>query len=100
MRTADERLLLLHQRVALLQKKKEQFALRMLGGASGALTLCLVFLLSGFGRGVHGLAESGYAATSMLSESAGGYVLVAIVAFAAGIVITLLAKWYKANRQE
>lgn len=76
--------------------KRQQDALRLkfTGGASGALVICLVALLALFGRSGHGIEDSGYAATSLLSESAGGYVLVAVIAFAAGVVITILLNRY------
>lgn len=92
MRTAEERLALLHKRAADLRKEKELTGLRALGGASGGLALCLLSLLAIFGQNSHGMAEIGYAATSLLSENAGGYVLTAVIAFALGVVVTLLLR--------
>lgn len=90
MRTAEERLALLHRRADLLEKKKELALVRLLGGTSGGLAVCLLALFTLFGQGGHGIASSGYAATSLLSEHAGGYVLAALIAFALGVVVTLL----------
>lgn len=89
MRTAEERLALLHRRADLLEKKKELALLKALGGVSGSLAVCLLALFTLFGQGGHGIASSGYAATSLLSEHAGGYVLAALIAFALGVVVTV-----------
>ena len=90
MRTAEERLALLHRRAELLEKKKELALVRLLGGVSGSLAVCLLALFTLFGQGGHGIASSGYAATSLLSENAGGYVLAALIAFALGVVVTVM----------
>ena len=95
MRTAEERLALLHRRANLLEKKKELALLKALGGVSGSLAVCLLALFTLFGQGGHGIASSGYAATSLLSEHAGGYVLAALIAFALGVVVTVLIMRYK-----
>ena len=95
MRTAEERLALLHRRADLLEKKKELALLKVLGGVSGSLAVCLLALFTLFGQGGHGIASSGYAATSLLSENAGGYVLAALIAFALGVVVTLLIRRYR-----
>ena len=90
MRTTEERLALLHDRADSLKKERDVARIRGLGGASGALVVCLVALLAFFGKSGHGITETGYAATSLLSESAGAYVLVAVVAFAVGAVLAVL----------
>lgn len=100
MRTAEERLALLHRRADLLEKKKELTLLRLLGGASGSLAVCLLSLFALFGHGGHGIASSGYAATSLLSEQAGGYVLAALIAFALGVVVTVLIMRYKGRDKQ
>lgn len=100
MRTAEERLALLHRRANLLEKKKELTLLKALGGASGGLAVCLLALFTLFGQGGHGIASSGYAATSLLSEHAGGYVLAALIAFALGVVVTVLIMRYKGRDKQ
>ena len=92
MLSTEERLERLHGRADVLKKKRDMVRLRGMGGITGALAVCLVMLLAVHGRSGHDITETGYAATSMLSESAGGYVLVAIIAFAAGVVLTVLLK--------
>lgn len=95
MRTAEERLALLHSRADFLKKKKELALLKALGGASGGLAVCLLALFALFRQSGHGIASSGYAATSLLSEHAGGYVLAALIAFALGVVVTVLLCRYR-----
>ena len=36
----------------------------------------------------------------MLSESAGGYVLAAVIAFAAGVLITTVLRWLENKKDE
>jgi len=100
MRTAEERLALLHRRADLLEKKKELALLKALGGASGGLAVCLLALFALFGQNGHEIAGTGYAATSLLSESAGGYVLAALIAFALGVVLTVLIMRYKGRDKQ
>lgn len=95
MRTAEERLALLHRRADMIKKKKELALLRVLGGASGGLAACLLALLVLLGQSGHDVALSGYAATSLLSEHAGGYVLAALIAFALGVAVTVLLRRYR-----
>lgn len=90
MRTAEERLEALHSRAYALKKQRDVTWMRGLGGVSGAMAVCLVAMITVFGKGGHGITGSGYAGTSLLSESAGGYVLVAVIAFAIGVAVTVL----------
>ena len=69
--------------------------MRVLGGASGGLAVCLLTLFALFGQRGHGIAISGYGAASLLSENAGGYVLAAVIAFALGVIITVLMHRHK-----
>ena len=70
MRTAEERLALLHRRADLLKKKKELVLLKALGGVSGSLAVCLlaggIYWLTllaitalFFGGQYHGIAATG-----------------------------------------
>ena len=95
MRTSEERLKLLHERADEMQRQRDALRLKLTGGASGVLAVCLISLLAVFGKSGHGITESGYAGTSLLSESAGGYVLVAVIAFAVGVVLTVMLTRHK-----
>lgn len=97
MRTAEERLEILHNRADQLIKKRETAWRRGLGGASGALAICLVALISVYEEGGHRITGSGYAGTSLLSESAGGYVIIAVIAFAVGVAVTAALIKYRKN---
>lgn len=69
--------------------RQEQRALRRLGGVCGALALGLGAALSRFTGGTAG-AVQGLSGATLLSESAGGYVLVGVAAFTAASALTLL----------
>ena len=98
MRTAEERLELMHSRAHDLKRQREATRMKGLGGATGALALCLVTLLYVMGKGGHDITGSGYAGTSLLSEDAGGYVLVAVAAFAVGVAITAILIRYRREK--
>ena len=70
-------------------RRQEQRALRRLGGLCGALALGLGTALSRFTGGTAG-AVQGFSGATLLSESAGGYVLVGVAAFTAASALTLL----------
>ena len=95
MRTAEERLEMMHSRAHAIKRERDAAWVKALGGATGALALCLVTLLSVMGKGGHDITGAGYAGTSLLSEDAGGYVLVAVIAFAVGVAITAILIRYR-----
>lgn len=85
-----------------LDRQRER---RSITGAS-ALSVCLlsalVFFVARFSGGGHGLPSPAMAASSLLPESAGGYVLTAVIAFMLGVVVTaaLRAKPEKEEKKE
>ena len=72
-----------------LIRQREQKALRRLGALCAALALGLTGTLAHFTGGVQGGVQGAYGAT-LLSESAGGYVLVGVAAFAAAVTLTVI----------
>ena len=75
------------RRAETVRRRQEEKRTRLLGGATAALALALITMIGGFaGRGaeVRGTALGAF----LLGPEAGGYVLVALIAFALGIVIT------------
>lgn len=98
MRTYEERLLLLYRKADILRKKQDRHRQILWGSASGVLAVFLIVLTIQFTGNAHGLGYSGLAGSSMLNESAGGYVLVAIAAFAAGVVLTALLLRYRSKK--
>jgi membrane protein implicated in regulation of membrane protease activity len=88
MRTAQERVEALHLRAARLRRRREDAALARLGSACGALLIVLTGLIFGAGRSHTGVSPGAFTGATMLFASAGGYVLVAVIAFAVGAVVT------------
>ena len=88
MRSTEERIARMHERAAELADRKDKVKLMASGLFSGLLMVCLVFLMLQLQHMHHPLISSGTTGSSMLSESAGGYVMVALAAFIAGVVLT------------
>ena len=85
MRTDQERIALLHQRAAEIREKRERAKTRAWGAAPLALLLCLLNLTAAALKGGHGISAETAAASSLLAESAGGYVLTVVAAFMLGV---------------
>jgi hypothetical protein len=100
MRTPEERLSCLHRRAYELKRKREQRRLSVLTAVSSCLFVCLVVLTFAPGRIVSEGVGSEYAGSAMLFESSGGYVLTAVIAFAAGVLVTVLIHRSIAARKE
>ena len=88
MGTEQERLARMHRRAGELQRKRDLSILHLWGSVSTALFLCLLMLSAAFPAG-HGLTDSTSTASSLLSDSVGGYVLIGVLAFMLGVVITV-----------
>ena len=99
MRSSEERIRLMHRRADSLRRKKEK---RILAGAGSAglllfavLLVCLVHL-----QGLsEGYGEGAFSASSLLSQSTGGYVLVAVIFFMLGVLITVFLMKYQRTKQ-
>ena len=85
--TAEERIRSLHTRMDALRRMRERRKTGLTGAACAAVALCLVCLIFD-GGAAHGGGAAGLYSGAMLFENAGGYVLAAIAAFMAGVVIT------------
>ena len=70
-----------------LVRRQERKALRRLGTLCAALALALTGALTHFAGSIPGTVQGAYGAT-LLADSAGGYVLVGVVTFAASVVLT------------
>ena len=88
MRTASERVSAMHERAQRMRREREKAGLAAFGTANGALFLGLCALIFGTGRGHGGVSPGAFTGAAMLFDNAGGYVLVALIAFAAGTAIT------------
>ena len=95
MRTDAERIEQLHLRAAELRRQRNRKQLTVFGSASIFLTavlLAVVHQMLGLSVSITG---DPYTGSSLLSESAGGYVLAAVIAFIVGVVITAVIFRYR-----
>lgn len=97
MRTGQERLLLMHRRADELQKKKNRTMATIWCGISVLLLVLLVGVTAATDGG-HGILSDSVTASSLLSESAGGYVAVAVAAFMIGVIVTAVFMVRKRRR--
>ena len=86
--TTKERVESLHARMDALRRVRERRKTGLTGAACAVLLLCLVWLIFDGGTAHRGGSAGLYSGATMLFENAGGYVLAAIIAFMAGVLIT------------
>ena len=86
----EERISSLHKRMEILRQQQERRKTGALGAASAILTMCLFLLVFNVGDSHIGGAAGMYSGATMLFEGAGGYVLAAIIAFMAGVIVTAM----------
>ena len=98
MRSTEERIKMMHKRAAEMQKKREKMLLAGMGIVSAFLGIILI-AFTGYSIGAPGaVTDAAMAGASMLAENAGGYVLVAVAAFFAAVMITVVCLKYRKNR--
>lgn len=88
MRTSEKRIEELHMRAKKLERKKQK---RELAGLGSFSVLCFVILTVVFaqtGQFGHSLSNGQLTGSSLLSDGAGAYVLVGIIAFFVGVAVT------------
>ena len=95
MRSAEERLVRMHERAAAIKKKEDKSRLRILGSLSAGLMICLVAVTQQLQSMQHEIYTGRAAGTSLLDDSVGGYVLAAVIAFIAGVAITAVIYRYR-----
>ncbi len=100
MRTAQERVCALHLRAQELQRRREKSVLTELGTACAMLFVCTAWLIFGMGSAHMGVLPGQYTGATMIFESAGGYVLVAVIAFTAGASIAAVLLRRRAKQNE
>lgn len=88
MRTTEEKLTRMHRRAAEIRRKEDRSRLRVWGTLSGGLMFCLVVAVHRLGSMHHEMLTGQSTGSSLLDDSAGGYVLAAVIAFVAGVIIT------------
>ena len=90
MRTAEERIDLLHKRAEEMKRGMQRRTEALWGTVSVFLLILAVTLTVHFTGGAHAVGGGGIAGSSLLSEDAGGYVLVGVITFALGVAVTVL----------
>ena len=84
-------------RAAEIKREEDRSRLRALGSLSGVLLVCLVVVMQQLQSLHHEILTGQSTGSSLLDESAGGYVLAAVIAFRAGVIITAVI-YKKRNR--
>ena len=96
--TSEERVTALHERMDALRNRRERRKTAAIGAAGAVLSICL-FLIIFVGGGTHAGGSAGiYSGATILFEGAGGYVLAAVLAFMAGVVVTVMILKKKQNQ--
>ncbi len=90
MKTIEERRTLLHERAKQLERHRARSALTRCAVIAACLFISLITAVnyySGFNRII---STDGFYGSSLLDESAGGYVLTAVISFVAAVIITVI----------
>ena len=90
MKSQQERLEQLHTRAAELKEQKERRTVNALKAVAVMLFVCLAGVMSVFSGLQNAARPENYTGSSLLDSNVGGYVLVAVMAFAAAVVITVI----------
>ncbi len=97
--TNEEALREVLKRGRAVRKRRESRNIQILGGMTGVLLVGLICVIASFSSGGIGSAGSAYGAF-LLSAEAGGYVLTAVIAFAVGVVLTVLIWQYRKRKRK
>ena len=92
--TAEDRVASLHEKMDARRRIKEHRKTAAIGTGCVALTLCLCLCVFSGGN-AHCLGQAGMYSGSMMFEGAGGLVLAAVIAFMAGVVVTVFCLKYQ-----
>ena len=95
MRSTEDRLTRMHERAAAIKRQEDRSRLRILGSLSAGLMVCLVVCIQQLQSMHHGILSGQSTGSSLLDDSAGGYVLAAVIAFIAGVAITAAIYKYR-----
>ncbi len=98
MREMEEKITKMHARAAEIKRHADRTRTKIFGTVSAVLAVCLVFVVHQLQRMGHGIMAGQNTGSSMLSDSVGGYVLIAVIAFILGTVITTLIIKYRGKR--
>ena len=85
-----ERVIRAKERADRLVQKRDKRIIRGLSSLCIVLSCCLAGVIGKLGEGSGGAVVQGMNGATLLSESTGGYVLVAVISFLVAVVFTLL----------
>lgn len=94
-----DRLERLHARAAELKCERDKRRLRILGSMSSVMMVCLIVAIHKVQAWNHGILDSQSTGSSLLDDSVGGYVLIAVIAFIVGTLITAVLIRYRSREQ-
>ena len=100
MKSNEERIRLMHIRAGEIKRKKDGLALFVSGSICSALFVALLFVALGFYGQSSAYPGETFTGSSLLANNIGGYVLVAVVAFMLGAVITVMVKRQKNKKNK
>lgn len=100
MRSVEERAVAVEARIRELDRRHERRRTVGLSALSTLLLAALVFAIGRLSGGGRVLRSENMTGSSLLSEGAGGYVLVAVLSFAAAVAITVLCFRFQAKQKE
>ena len=96
MRSNEERISEFHKRVAKLQCKRQKRILAACTVACSAMFVALIGMITYLAQPTASFTGASYAGASLIDGSvAGGYVLIATVAFMLGIILAVLVRKYR-----
>ena len=90
MRTNGEIVRAVHARAQAKTRRRESVRTALTGCACVMLAGLVILMISSFGGLQHAVRSTGFAGASLLSDSAGGYILAAVVAFMAGVIVMVV----------
>ena len=100
MNREEELIRKVHKRAEELREKREKRVTAALFTGGGILGTAAAAIVVSVSAPQHSLTESGMAGASLLSENVGGSVLAAILAFLAGVFVTIACMRYRQKREE
>ena len=87
--------MMLHNRASELERQKRKIQMAVWGSASACLSFFLCMMVFQAGSMSCPVIHGPFMGSSMLGENVGGYVLVAVAAFAAGVAIAVVLRKYR-----
>ena len=90
MRTAEERIAVLHKRTKELKRERDRIVTNIWGSFAIILFFALIGANLKLGERQHSIMGEQFAGSSLISENAGGQVLIAVISFMTGVIITAM----------